>query len=60
MIVRNRAGLTPLTYAFHPFDVVGWDGYLYPYAFNIADFEPIVKRTHAPRRCTRRSRGPGS
>jgi homogentisate 1,2-dioxygenase len=48
VIVRNRDGLTRLTYAFHPFDVVGWDGYLYPYAFNIADFEPIVKRTHAP------------
>jgi len=48
VIVRNRAGLTTLTYAFHPFDVVGWDGCLYPYAFNIADFEPIVKRTHAP------------
>ncbi len=48
VIVRNRGGLTRLTYAFHPFDVVGWDGYLYPYAFNIADFEPIVKRTHAP------------
>jgi homogentisate 1,2-dioxygenase len=48
VIVRNRAGLTRLTYAFHPFDVVGWDGCLYPYALNIADFEPIVKRTHAP------------
>jgi homogentisate 1,2-dioxygenase len=48
VIVRTRAGLTRLTYAFHPFDVVGWDGYLYPYAFNIADFEPVVKRTHAP------------
>ncbi len=48
VIVRNRAGLTVLTYAYHPFDVVGWDGCLYPYAFNIADFEPIVKRTHAP------------
>jgi homogentisate 1,2-dioxygenase len=48
VIVRNRDGLTRLTYAYHPFDVVGWDGYLYPYAFNIADFEPIVKRTHAP------------
>jgi homogentisate 1,2-dioxygenase len=48
VIVRNRDGLTRLTYAFHPFDVVGWDGCLYPYAFNIADFEPIVKRTHAP------------
>jgi homogentisate 1,2-dioxygenase len=48
VIVRTRAGLTRLTYAHHPFDVVGWDGYLYPYAFNIADFEPVVKRTHAP------------
>ena len=46
--MRNRGGLTRLTYAYHPFDVVGWDGCLYPYAFNIADFEPIVKRTHAP------------
>jgi homogentisate 1,2-dioxygenase len=48
VLVRNRGGLTRLTYAHHPFDVVGWDGYLYPYAFNICDFEPIVKRTHAP------------
>ncbi|MCQ3929577.1 MAG: homogentisate 1,2-dioxygenase [Chloroflexi bacterium] len=32
----------------HPFDVVGWDGYLYPYAFNIADFEPITGRVHQP------------
>ncbi len=48
VLVRNRAGLTRLSYANHPFDVVGWDGYLYPYAFNIADFEPVVKRTHAP------------
>jgi homogentisate 1,2-dioxygenase len=32
----------------HPFDVVGWDGCLYPYAFNIADFEPIVGRLHQP------------
>jgi homogentisate 1,2-dioxygenase len=48
VIVHNRGGLTVLTYAYHPFDVVGWDGCLYPYAFNISDFEPIVKRTHAP------------
>ncbi len=48
VIVRTRAGLTRLTYAHHPFDVVGWDGYLYPYAFSISDFEPVVKRTHAP------------
>ncbi|RJL30936.1 homogentisate 1,2-dioxygenase [Bailinhaonella thermotolerans] len=48
VLVRTRGGLTRLTYAHHPFDVVGWDGFLYPYAFNINDFEPIVKRTHAP------------
>ncbi len=48
VVVRTRAGLTRLTYAHHVERVVGWDGYLYPYAFNIADFEPVVKRTHAP------------
>jgi homogentisate 1,2-dioxygenase len=48
VLVRHRDGTTRYTYAHHPFDVVGWDGCLYPYAFNIADFEPIVKRFHAP------------
>ncbi|MGN0062865.1 MAG: homogentisate 1,2-dioxygenase [Nocardioides sp.] len=32
----------------HPFDVVGWDGCLYPYAFNVSDFEPITGRVHQP------------
>ncbi|NGQ96135.1 homogentisate 1,2-dioxygenase [Brevibacillus sp. SYP-B805] len=32
----------------HPLDVVGWDGYLYPWIFNIADFEPITGRIHMP------------
>jgi homogentisate 1,2-dioxygenase len=32
----------------HPFDVVGWDGCLYPYAFDVADFEPITGRVHQP------------
>ncbi len=32
----------------HPFDVVGWDGCLYPYAFNVDDFEPITGRVHQP------------
>jgi homogentisate 1,2-dioxygenase len=36
------------TYPRHPFDVVGWDGCLYPYAFNIADYEPITGRIHQP------------
>ena len=48
MLVRHRAGLTRFTYANHPFDVVGWDGCLYPWAFNIRDFEPITGRVHQP------------
>ncbi|MBX6386871.1 MAG: homogentisate 1,2-dioxygenase, partial [Microbispora sp.] len=39
---------TRLVYAHHPFDVVGWDGCLYPYTFNIRDFEPITGRVHQP------------
>lgn len=39
---------TAYTYPFHPLDVVGWDGCLYPYAFNVADFEPITGRLHQP------------
>ncbi len=39
---------TVYSYPFHPFDVVGWDGCLYPYAFNVADFEPITGRVHQP------------
>ncbi|HEY2428620.1 MAG TPA: homogentisate 1,2-dioxygenase, partial [Acidimicrobiales bacterium] len=48
VLVRQRGGLTRYTYRHHPFDVVGWDGCLYPYAFSIHDFEPLVKRFHAP------------
>lgn len=48
VLVKNRNGLTKLTYQSHPFDVVGWDGCLYPYAFNVADFEPITGRLHQP------------
>ncbi len=36
------------THASHPFDVVGWDGCLYPFTFNISDFEPITGRIHQP------------
>jgi homogentisate 1,2-dioxygenase len=44
------AGLAGTVYlaSQHPFDVVGWDGCLYPYAFNIEDFEPITGRVHQP------------
>ncbi|HYN94780.1 MAG TPA: homogentisate 1,2-dioxygenase domain-containing protein [Pilimelia sp.] len=46
--VRHRRGWTRHVYAHHPFDVVGWDGHLYPWAFNVADFEPITGRVHQP------------
>ncbi|NRQ36462.1 homogentisate 1,2-dioxygenase [Nonomuraea sp. NN258] len=59
VLVRTRGGLTRLVYRNHPFDVVGWDGYLYPYAFNINDFEPIVKKTHAPPPVHQTFEGPG-
>lgn len=48
VLVRHRGGWTRYRYAHHPFDVVGWDGCWYPYALSINDFEPIVKRFHAP------------
>ncbi|MEK6751555.1 MAG: homogentisate 1,2-dioxygenase [Chloroflexota bacterium] len=44
--VRDRLSRHVLDY--HPFDVIGWDGYLYPWIFNIADFEPITGRLHMP------------
>jgi homogentisate 1,2-dioxygenase len=46
--VQHRRGWTRFTYAHHPFDVVGWDGCLYPWAFSIHDFEPITGRVHQP------------
>ena len=39
---------TRYTHPTHPFDVVGWDGCLYPYAFNVSDFEPLTGRIHQP------------
>jgi len=48
VLVRTRGGLSRHIHATHPFDVVGWDGCLYPWALNIADFEPIVGRIHQP------------
>ncbi|GAA1153295.1 homogentisate 1,2-dioxygenase [Kitasatospora gansuensis] len=44
----NGVAGTRYTVPHHPFDVVGWDGCLYPYAFNIADFEPLTGRIHQP------------
>ncbi len=48
VLVRHRHGLTRFTYEHHPFDVVGWAGGLWPYAFSIRDFEPITGRVHQP------------
>ncbi len=46
--VKKQDMLYPYDYLDHPFDVVGWDGYLYPYAFSIHDFEPLTGRIHMP------------
>ena len=49
VLVKHGGGTwTRYTYANHPFDVVGWDGWLYPFVFNIGDFEPRVGRYHLP------------
>jgi homogentisate 1,2-dioxygenase len=45
---KKRGILYNLHYGTHPFDVVGWDGCCYPYAFSIHDFEPITGRVHQP------------
>ncbi len=45
---KKKGLLYPITYANHPFDVVGWDGCEYPYALSIHDFEPITGRVHQP------------
>lgn len=52
VLIKHHAGAgivgTRYVYPQHPFDVVGWDGCLYPYTFNIGDFEPITGRVHQP------------
>jgi homogentisate 1,2-dioxygenase len=46
--IKKENQLHQVVYATHPFDVAGWDGYNYPYAFNISNFEPITGRIHQP------------
>ena len=48
VLVKEKNRLTKLTMANHPFDVVGWDGYLYPYTFSVHDFEPMTGTIHLP------------
>lgn len=46
--IKKEGMMHELVYATHPFDVVGWDGYNYPYGFSIHNFEPITGRIHMP------------
>jgi len=46
--IKKQGIIYNYIYARHPFDVVGWDGYSYPYAFSIHNFEPITGRIHQP------------
>nr|WP_293839534.1 homogentisate 1,2-dioxygenase [uncultured Arsenicibacter sp.] len=46
--IKKQGTLHSLVYATHPFDVIGWDGYNFPYAFSIFNFEPITGRIHQP------------
>jgi len=48
VMVKKQDLAYPYHYASHPFDVIGWDGYHYPYALSIHDFEPITGRIHQP------------
>ena len=46
--IKKKGSIHECLYASHPFSVVGWDGYNYPYKFSIHDFEPITGRVHQP------------
>jgi homogentisate 1,2-dioxygenase len=46
--IKKQDQMYPYHYLSHPFDVIGWDGYCYPYAFSIHNFEPITGRVHQP------------
>ncbi len=57
--IKARGAITRYLYEHHPLDVVGWDGHLWPYAFNIEDFEPITGRIHQPPPVHQTFDGPG-
>ena len=48
ILIKKQGLIYPYTYGTHPFDFVGWDGYHYPWAFSIHNFEPITGRVHQP------------
>ncbi len=57
--IKARDQITCFVYGHHPLDVVGWDGHLWPFAFNIEDFEPITGRVHQPPPVHQTFDGPG-
>ncbi|HLN06594.1 MAG TPA: cupin domain-containing protein [Acidimicrobiales bacterium] len=59
VLIRHRSGWSRHVHACHPFDVVGWDGCVYPFAFSIGDFEPMVGRLHQPPPVHQTFAGPG-
>lgn len=48
VLIKKQGLIYPYTYGTHPFDFVGWDGFHYPWAISIHDFEPITGRVHQP------------
>lgn len=48
VMIKKSGMIWPYTMATHPFDAIGWDGYVYPFGFSIHDFEPITGRVHQP------------
>lgn len=48
VLIKKQGMMYPYTYGTHPFDFVGWDGFHYPWALSIHDFEPITGRLHQP------------
>lgn len=59
VVVRTANGLSRHVYRHHPFDVVGWDGALYPWALSIHAFQPLVGRIHQPPPVHQTFAGPG-
>jgi homogentisate 1,2-dioxygenase len=59
VLVKHRGGWARHVYENHPFDVVAWDGCVYPFAFSIRDFEPIAGRVHQPPPVHQTFAGPG-
>jgi len=48
VMIKKQNMIYPYTYATHPFDAIGWDGFVYPYGFSIHNYEPITGRVHMP------------